>query len=126
MANPKAKPPAAKAADQEKPDPAAAAKPETTVAAVVPKAPETDKVTTGKTKLISVIAITAVMGTFRRLGMPFSKEPQYFEVNYFDRDEIQMLMDEPNLNLTQAEVDPDEVVVLGRPEGKPDPEGDKE
>lgn len=126
MANTKAKTPPAKAASQEKPDAAAAAKSEATADAVVPKTPETEKVTTGKTKLISAIAITAVMGTFRRLGMAFSKEPQYFEMDYFNPDEMKALMDEPKVNLTQAEVDPKEVVVMARPKGKSKPEEDKE
>lgn len=113
MAKPTAKRPAAKADDQAKADPSADAKAD----AVEKPVPDTKK---AETVLAGVI--TAISGPFRRLNMEFSKEPVYVAPDYFDPDEIRLLMDEPKLSLTQAEVDPTEVTVLERPEGKPDPD----
>lgn len=120
MAKPTTKATTAKTADQAKPDPAVEAK---TDAAANPEPEEKTPAKAKTAKTVMATAITAPSGSFRRLGRAFSREPQYFAKDYFDPDEIKVLSGEPNLNVTEVEVDPEGVTVLKRPEGKPDPDG---
>tara|TARA_R110000787_G_scaffold168855_6_gene281577 strand:- start:6865 stop:7146 length:282 start_codon:yes stop_codon:yes gene_type:complete len=72
-----------------------------------------------KTKLTAAIAIASIAVSFRRCGLVFTREPQHFAADYFNDDELLTLKAEPNLKVAEVEVDPEEVAVLPRPEGKP-------
>jgi len=66
-----------------------------------------------KSLLVSVIAIAAIAGAFRRCGHAFGKEPQHFAQDYFTEDQANILIAEPKLSLRMAEVDPAKGHVIG-------------
>ncbi len=74
-----------------------------------------------KTGLVAAIAVTALAGTFRRLGHAFSPETQYYVPDFFDEDQVHVLDNEPKLKVRMDEVDPNEVTVHGL-EAKDGPE----
>jgi hypothetical protein len=76
-------------------------------------------------KLVPVIAVATLTGTFRRCGTSFSKEPSYFAPDFFDEDQAKALKAEPRLRVDEAEVDPDKVQIRTRPKSDED-ESDQE